>query len=58
MQTITIKAKEQEINKLLDILKELDISYELESNNYENGRAKLCIFKEVKNITDKIINRA
>ncbi|EDF9109215.1 hypothetical protein GHL12_04105 [Campylobacter jejuni] len=36
MQTITIKAKEQEINKLLDILKELNISYELESNNYEN----------------------
>ncbi|EIP5774215.1 hypothetical protein LS280_000813 [Campylobacter jejuni] len=36
MKTITIKAKEQEINKLLDILKELNISYELESNNYEN----------------------
>lgn len=85
MQTITIKAKEQEINKILDILKELNISYELESNNYENtlaeyesgkswqetkqelhkalndyesGRAKLYTLKEVKNITDKIINRA
>ncbi|EAI9839136.1 hypothetical protein [Campylobacter jejuni] len=85
MKTITIKAKEQEINKLLDILKELNISYELESNNYENtlveyesgkswqetkqelhkalndyenGSAKLCTFKEVKSITDKIINRA
>ncbi|EJD9973116.1 hypothetical protein N8T15_001152 [Campylobacter jejuni] len=37
MQTITIKAKEQEINKLLDILKELNISYELESNNYKKA---------------------
>ncbi|EAB5284853.1 TPA: hypothetical protein ACTOC9_000973 [Campylobacter jejuni] len=40
MQTITIKAKEQEINKLLDILKEMNISYELESNNYENALAE------------------
>ncbi|WP_139451949.1 hypothetical protein [Campylobacter armoricus] len=37
MQTITIKAKEQEINKLLDILKELDIGYEIENNNYKNA---------------------
>ncbi|MBF7045267.1 hypothetical protein IY974_01685 [Campylobacter volucris] len=48
MQTITIKAKEQEINKLLDILKELNIGYEIENNNYKNalndyesGKAKL-----------------
>ncbi|EAJ0326364.1 hypothetical protein YZ31_05760 [Campylobacter lari] len=37
MQTITIKAKEQEINKLLDILKELNIGYEIENNNYKNA---------------------
>ncbi|HEC1877523.1 TPA: hypothetical protein SE504_000109 [Campylobacter jejuni] len=48
MQTITIKAKEQEIKQ--ELHKAL--------SNYENGRAKLCTFKEVKSITDKIINRA
>lgn len=53
MKTITIKAKEQEINKLLDILKELNISYELESNNYKilqlNTRAVKVGKKQNKN---------
>lgn len=53
MKTITIKAKEKEINKLLDILKELNISYELESNNYKilqlNTRAVKVGKKQNKN---------
>ncbi|WP_348518691.1 hypothetical protein [Campylobacter sp. CCS1377] len=35
MQTITLQANEEQLSKLLELFKELNISYEIEADGYE-----------------------
>ena len=37
MQTITLQANEKQLSKLIEVFKELNISYEIESADYEKA---------------------